>query len=80
MPGLNWCQLINFWCHLINIWGHVLLTASAGGRLSSQILIVVEQLEHAGAAGTAEYAAAAAGNGCSAEYVGGSRLGRGCQC
>ena len=26
MPGLNWCQLINFWCHLINIWGHVLLT------------------------------------------------------
>ena len=28
MPGLNWCQLINFWCHLINIWGHVLLTAS----------------------------------------------------
>ena len=28
MPGLNWCQLINFWCHLINIWGHVLLTTS----------------------------------------------------
>ena len=28
MPGLNWCQLINFWCHLINIWGHVLLTIS----------------------------------------------------
>ena len=26
MPGLNWCQLINFWCHLIKIWGHVLLT------------------------------------------------------
>ena len=26
MPGLNWCQLINFWCHLINIWGHILLT------------------------------------------------------
>ena len=28
VPGLNWCQLINFWCHVINIWDHVLLTTS----------------------------------------------------
>ena len=35
MPGLNWCQLINFWCHLINIWGHVLLTTSWEGTNKS---------------------------------------------
>ena len=38
MPGLNWCQLINFWCHLINIWGHVLLTTyqwSSGNNLGT---------------------------------------------
>ena len=48
MPGLNWCQLINFWCHLINIWGHVLLTisdcltAKLTGRATTECFDVVK--------------------------------------
>ena len=38
MPGLNWCQLINFWCHLINIWGHVLLTIFSWHNLQHNLI------------------------------------------
>ena len=44
MPGLNWCQLINFWCHLINIWGHVLLTTSQGWVLLEGLLPISRYL------------------------------------